>query len=73
MRINNSKLHIIKEQIIFQERRALWYNWMQIYGVRIGTPNSFIDFSLFIPKFTQLTSIEVSDSPGGCKYEMNNE
>ena len=46
---------------------------MQIYGVRIGTPNSFIDFSLFIPKFTQLTSIEVSDSPGGCKYEMNNE
>lgn len=46
---------------------------MQVYGVRIRTPNSLIDFSLFVPKFTQLTSIEVSDSPGGCKYEMNNE
>lgn len=46
---------------------------MQSHGVRIRTPNSFIDFSLFIPQFTQLTSIELSNSPGGCKHEMNNE
>lgn len=46
---------------------------MQVHGVGMRRSNSFLDFSLFIPQFTQPTILELSNSPGGCKHEMNNE
>lgn len=76
-RINYNKPYIIKKQIILQERKALWWNWMPVSRVGIKTPNLFIDFFLFTP-LSSCSSIYSANqygtnSPGGCEHEMNNE